>query len=932
MYSLSSRKRRKLQSINDEFLYKDLFSAYPDALFLIDVNGEFVNLNEGLVQLIGFSKDTLLYSQFKQYIYAEDLSEVVSYFLHALHGKVQDREFRVVHENGSIKEVSVTVVPARINGEILGVYGVAKDISEKKRLEVALKNSEMRFESLIHQSTDVIGILDQNGVIKYQSPAVKQVLGFEPKSLFGKNAFDLVYEEDLNLARCLIENSIKNGRETQKGELRLKTKTGGFTFCEAYVTNLFEDENINGIVVNYRDISSRKQQEEEIQQMAFHDYLTGLPNRFMLEKKLNDEIVQGQEIAVLFIDLDRFKIINDNMGHHVGDLLLKEVTTRLKSCLADNDVLFRQGGDEFIIILTNANRELATAVSTTIVQSLSYPFSINNYDIFTSPSIGISLFPEDGQTVEQLTRNADYAMYQAKKMGRNTFYFYSPPEVDAINPLSIEMELHSALERNELELFYQPKVNMKSGKVVGAEALLRWNHPQWGLVSPATFIPIAEESGLIVSIGEWALREACKKNYQLCLDGYELVISVNLSPRQFTKVNLVQTIEKIIGETGLPPELLELEITESMTANMEQTIDTLTDLKRIGVKISIDDFGTGFSSLNYLKQFPVDTLKIDQSFVRELSGKADEAIVKMIISMAHHLELNVVAEGIETKEQLEFLQQHLCNEGQGFLFSKPVPEGQLINWIEKIENGTQEFGTDKTEADSVYLEESKTEDVKGQNIFAPFQTEKLGVVGELAAGIAHEIRNPITSIKGFIHLIEQGVVKKDYFDVIHSSFQQIEEVLKEFLEVARPKLNERQLVDLYELIHEVVVNIKSKNDVEIGITRDAAIPKIMCDPNKIKEVMSQLLTNSIEAIEQNGFVKMGLRMEKEGIVITVTDNGVGMSQQRLERLGEPFFSNKEKGIGFGLMICYQHIWSHNGTIQVRSIEKEGTQVEVRLPI
>ncbi|MCL7748944.1 EAL domain-containing protein [Halalkalibacter alkaliphilus] len=931
MNKVSYRNREKLQTINKELLYTDLFSAYPEALFLLDTSGEFVELNDGLVKLLGYPKDKLLYSHFTDYIFQEDVADVKGYFFNALRGKDQERQIRVMHENGNIKYVSVKVVPAKIKGEILGVYGVAKDISEKKELEAALRKSEMRFESLINRSTDVIGIIDHRGIIKYQSPAVEQVLGYDPCKLNGTTVFELVCKEDLKAAQNLFYSVLNRPNITQRGELKIKTSDGGFIYCEAYVTNLLEDENVNGIVINYRDISSRKTQEEEIQKMAYHDYLTGLPNRFMLEKNFSNVIREHEELAILFIDLDRFKVINDNMGHHVGDLLIKEVTKRLKSCLADNDFLFRQGGDEFIIILTNANRELAANVSKNIVASLSYPFLINDYDIFTSPSIGISMFPEDGQSVEQLTRNSDYAMYQAKKMGRNTFYFYSERELGSINPLSIEMDLHSALERNELELHYQPKVSLKTGEVVGVEALMRWNHPKWGMVSPATFIPIAEESGLIVSVGEWALRTACLQNKRLSSQGYEIVMSVNLSPRQFNKINLVQTIENILKETELQPQLLELEITESMTTNIEQTIGTLHELKSLGVKISIDDFGTGFSSLNYLKQFPVDTLKIDQSFVRELSNKDDETIVKTIISMAHNLNLNVVAEGIETKEQVEFLKQHLCNEGQGYFFSKPVPEVELMGNIQQIQENPAKLGVTvepiQKENESLSFKEENCLLSENQA-----KTEKIGVAGELAAGIAHEIRNPITSIKGFIHLFEKGVIKKDYFDVIHSSFQQIEEVLKEFLTLSKPEMNERKLVDMNALIQDVIVEVGKYDGIQIIHENEEKVPKIMCDPIKIKEVFTHIITNSTEAIVQDGVVNIEVRTDESSLLVTITDNGIGISKDRLERLGEPFFSLKEKGIGLGLMVCYQTIWLHNGSIQVRSEENKGTQVEVRFPI
>ncbi|WP_096199934.1 sensor domain-containing protein [Bacillus sp. FJAT-45350] len=700
MNKQSFRECDKFQNINKDLLYKELFSSYPEPLYLLDCRGHFQEINEGLVNLSGFSEEELLYSHFSNYIYKMDLQQISNSFNTAALGSYIEDECRIVHKNGSIKFLSVNLVPAKIGEEIIGVYGVAKDITDKKMLEVKVKESEVRLETLLQHSSDAIAVLTEEGIIKYASPTVKQLLGYTPEMIVGTSCFNWIERTDIERVQNLFESILENPTSiTKKAEISLKRINGNMVYCEAIITNLLEYENIKGIVVNYRDITSRKNNEEEIKQLAYYDYLTGLPNRYLFEKSLSKELTKNNQLAILFIDLDRFKVINDSMGHLIGDQLLIEVANRLKYILAENDLLFRQGGDEFVIVLTNVDREAAATVSKKIVQLLDSPFSISNYDVFTTPSIGISMFPEDGTSVEQLTKNADFAMYQAKKNGKNTFHFYSPPEVsDEISPLDIELGLHSVIERNQLVLYYQPKVNLVTNEIIGVEALIRWIHPVWGIVSPGMFIPIAEESGQIIPIGEWALREACIQNKLWQEQGFEGVMSVNLSPRQFTKVELVQTVKNVLEETGLEPHLLELEITETMTANTEQTIATLHDLKRLGIKISIDDFGTGFSSLNYLKQFPVDTLKIDQSFVRELSnGTSDATIVKTIIAMAHNLNLNVVAEGIETKEQLVFLQEHNCNEGQGYFFSKPVPVIELETKIQEIKKVIEEHGMNLVE-------------------------------------------------------------------------------------------------------------------------------------------------------------------------------------------------------------------------------------------
>ncbi|WP_209124904.1 EAL domain-containing protein [Alkalihalobacillus sp. BA299] len=1078
---LSKRKNNKLEYMNKNELYKDLYANFPDGLFLINLSGEFMDCNEGLETLTGISKDHLLYSHFRNFIHSEDLFDVNKYFQHALKGKIQDKEFRVLHKSGNIRYVNATFVPANVNGKILGVYGAAKDITDKKHLEMALKDSEIWFESLIQHSSDVIGVLDDKGIIKYQSSSVKKLLGYEPNTLMGTNGFDIVYKNDLKKAQDIFDKVLKSGNLTEKTELRIKKADGNLIFCEVYVTNLLMDDRVNRIVVNYRDISERKSYEQEIYRMAYHDYLTGLPNRFMLETSLSEEIEKSMDLnnnlAVLLIDLDRFKVVNDSIGHHAGDLLLKAVSNRLKETIDGKGTLFRQGGDEFIIILTDANREVASIVSERILSSLAQPFTMNHIEIFTSPSIGITMVPEDGNSVDQILRNADFAMYQAKRNGKNRYHFYSPSKSsNLLNPLKMEMELHRAVERDELTLHYQPKINLQTGEIVGVEALIRWNHPEWGMVSPGNFIPLAEETGLIIPIGVWAVKTACQQNKIWHSKGFTTVVSVNLSARQFTQLSLVQSIQSALEESGLKPQFLELEITESMTANIEQSIKTLNDLKELGVKISIDDFGTGFSSLNYLKEFPVDTLKIDQSFVRELSNNSsDKTIVKTIISMAHNLNLNVVAEGIETKEQLVFLQQHLCNEGQGFLFSKPVPANELEKSIHEIKQTVKTIGishevSERLWADELllmarkelentvrlqqgltlqhsdepinemedhfqliaknmtelirvldvngntryvspshtnvlghklrYFEEnsvfehihpddqpliketfklvvqnkkasslefrylhekghwvllecslspitSKDGDIKriviiGRDITEKRRTdemirkaEKLEVVSELAAGIAHEIRNPITSIKGYVHLLEQGIIKPEYFDVIHSSCNDMEGIINGFLDIAKPQIIQQKRVNIPKLLENVVTliqtNLYSKS-IEIHLEVDEDIPLINCDPVQMKQVFMNLLTNSIEAISNQGTIKLYVNIKDSNLKIKVIDNGIGMSEDRLKKLGEPFYCIKEKGIGLGLMLSYRIIWQHNGTICVQSAENIGTTVEVTLPI
>lgn len=532
---------------------------------------------------------------------------------------------------------------------------------------------------------------------------------------------------------------------------------------------------------------------------------------------------------------------------------------------------------------------------------------------------------------------------QAKIPGEKNYRLYSPHK-DEENDLKIEMDLDKAIENNEFLLHYQPKVNLSTGKIAGMEALIRWNHPEWGIVPPNTFIPIAEETGQIIQIGKWALYEACSQNKRWQQQGFESIICVNLSARQFIQSDMVQTIAEVLYKTRLKPQFLEIEITESMLVDVEHTHSTLKELNYLGVQISIDDFGTGYSSLNYLKEFPVNTLKIDQSFVKELyKNPKGDTIVKTIISMAHNLSLNVVAEGIETKDQLIFLQEHLCNMGQGYFFSKPYTADEIKSKFQEIEqvverNGTSKifnsvFGNKNEVKQVAFVARDMTEKSGAEELL--LKSEALSIVGELAAGVAHEIRNPITSIKGFIQLLNQGDINQEYLKIILSELNRVENTIKEFLSLAKPLPIQLKLVDVKKLIEEVEILIESQGNlknVQIQYELTGNLPKVKCDANLIKQVLTNLLNNSIDASLQRGIIKVNICTNEKDLIITVIDYGVGISEERLQKLGEPFYSNKEKGIGMGLMVCFRIIKEHNGIIKIKSKENQGTTVEVRLPI
>jgi diguanylate cyclase (GGDEF)-like protein len=425
--------------------------------------------------------------------------------------------------------------------------------------------------------------------------------------------------------------------------------------------------------------------------MAYHDQLTDLPNRYLLREKLNEAIIASSQnncrFALIFLDLDRFKAINDTMGHEVGDKVLIEIAERLKDCVNEKDIISRYGGDEFSILLPESGEQRAIEAAQQIITKLSLPLTFQHHELLVTPSIGITVFPTHGESLDTLIKNADLAMYHAKSLGRNNYQFFNEElNKKAQHELDMELNLLKALEQNQLVLFYQPQVNLETNQIYGAEALMRWIHPEKRIIPPDSFIPLAEETGLIIPMGEWAIRTACQQNQKWQEAGFSpITVSVNISAKQFFQSNLVEIVGSALTETGLNPKYLELEITESITMDVERSITTLLELQRLGVKVSIDDFGIGYSSLNYLKRLPIDKLKIDQSFIRECPHDMNSnTLVRTIIIMAHLLKMKVIAEGVETEEQVSFLLSQGCKEAQGYLFSKPLPVSEFeTNYMQK---------------------------------------------------------------------------------------------------------------------------------------------------------------------------------------------------------------------------------------------------------
>jgi diguanylate cyclase (GGDEF)-like protein/PAS domain S-box-containing protein len=449
--------------------------------------------------------------------------------------------------------------------------------------------------------------------------------------------------------------------------------------------------HITGAVIVFHDVSAARRMSMQLSHLAQHDFLTDLPNRMLLNDRLQQAIMlarrHGYRIAVLFMDLDRFKHINDSLGHVVGDQLLQAVAVRLERCVRESDTVGRQGGDEFVVVLSELDAAENAGISAAkLLAALTLPYHIGPHDVHVPVSIGVSIYPDDAEDAETLINNADTAMYHAKEAGRNNYQFFRQEmNIRAVERQFIEGSLRVALERNEFSLHYQPKMDLGSGTIIGVEALLRWRHPERGFIPPAQFVPIAEDTGLILPIGKWVLREACRQARAWIDAGLQPVqIAVNISAVEFRSKDFVETVRTILNETKLDPRWLELELTETvLMKHAESTVAMLKSLKEIGVQLTVDDFGTGYSSLSYLRQFPVDALKVDQSFVHEISSRSDDAvIVSAVISMGNSLKKRVIAEGVETREQLDFLTAEGCEEAQGYFFNRPMVADQFAKLLE----------------------------------------------------------------------------------------------------------------------------------------------------------------------------------------------------------------------------------------------------------
>ena len=651
-----------------------------DSVITMDLDGYITGWNHGAEMLFGYSQNEIIGKNILA-LYV-DTDEDDPLFNAFLENGSHEMSVRRRKKSGEIFWASVSISVAQDEeGNPSGLIGYVVDISERLAAEETLHLHAKIFE---HNSEAVL-VTDADERIVSANQAFSIITGYAPSEVLGKR-MDILGELPNQTVLSAEVRDRLNTAGQWSGELGLQRKNGDTFPAGASISSVQDTHGALGhYLVVFSDITERKEAERQIYRLAYYDPLTGLPNRTLfyslLEQVLTEAHRNRTHGALLFLDLNRFKNINDSFGHTSADVILQEVSRRLSMTLRDEDIISRLGGDEFVIALPDISRlEHAGHVAQKLLAALAEPFFIEQHEVTLSASIGISIFPEDGRDTETLIKNADVAMYRAKKLGNSTHVFYSQEmNLRSFDQLKLEGNLRRAIERGEFHLHFQPQLDLATGRINGAEALLRWQHPEHHQISPAQFIPIAEETGLIIPIGEWVIDAACRQIREWLDQGLPPVrIAVNLSARQFS-ASLPKTVLGVIARHGIPSDSLELEITESMLMhNADSVVAMMREFGEAGILMALDDFGTGYSSLSYLKRFPIDNLKIDQSFVRGIPADQDDcAIARAIISMAKNLRLSVIAEGVETAAQLEFLREAGCDEIQGYYFSRPIPADEF---------------------------------------------------------------------------------------------------------------------------------------------------------------------------------------------------------------------------------------------------------------
>lgn len=702
-------------AIESAALTEDLHRRKSDRRFraLVEHSSEFIVVidDEGfglfaspvVERLLGRPESYFMGPLPEELIHPEDVSRFEALLEVARSGSEEDdaRELRLLHSDSSYRWFEMRARDLSDEDEVGGLVLTARDITDRKLAEQRLARSEARFRSLVQNSSDVVAVIDEGGSLTYVSPAVTPMLGFRPDELVGTNVMRLLPADEVSRAMKLLEGIGDNLFEQLNIEMRLRDRSGTWRNVDVTISDMRPESAVQGIVLNVRDVTVRRALEQDLQHKALHDELTGLGNRVHFEQRLNRALARTEarldQVSVLLVDLDDFKEVNDSLGHGTGDQLLMSVAERIRACLRVSDVAARLGGDEFGILLEDTYGETEVfAVADRILLAISQPYVIDGREITVSASLGIVIDTDRSSTGESLMRAADVAMYLAKDRGKGRYeLFKEAAHSGAFERLELKAALSDAVRSGGLVLHYQPIVDLQTRAIVGCEALVRWNHPERGLIPPGDFIPLAEHTGLIVGLGRWVLNEACRQlgewdhEYPLAKS---LRVSVNLSVRQIESMSLISDITDAIDYGGISPDRLTLEITESLVMNDDpETLQRLAELRSRGIALAVDDFGTGYSSLGYIQQFPLDVIKIDRSFVNRLDAPSAGTLqlVRTIVDLSRGLHASTVAEGIETPEELQTLIEMGCDYGQGFYFARPVPAEQFLALLESSNQGAE---------------------------------------------------------------------------------------------------------------------------------------------------------------------------------------------------------------------------------------------------
>ncbi|WP_426570696.1 EAL domain-containing protein [Aquihabitans sp. McL0605] len=689
--------------------FRALVENSSDIVLVVDSERQITFASPAAHRLLGLSEKSLLATHPARWVHADDwpvLARVLDGTSSQQHSETDSVEVRIRHIDGSHRWFEIRTRDLEHDPEIQGLVVTARGISDRKATEKQLAESEARFRALVQSSSDVVAVVLDNGCFSYVSPAISEMLGYSPEELDGTPAIALVAPDEVATFATtypeLSQRRLPSGDlTTRRIETQLRHRSGELRTVDITVSDMRDDPAVGGIVLNARDITVRKALEADLRFQALHDTLTGLANRTMFTQQTASALRSGkgvESVGALFIDLDDFKTVNDSLGHAVGDQLLQEVSTRLVTSLSSEDLAARLGGDEFAVLVVDAPDQTGVvALAERVLALVAQPYRIQGRDIRVTASIGIAFADDEGVDAEVLLRSADVAMYLAKDRGKNRYaVFEAHMHTSVFERLELKADLVRAIDDGQLRCHYQPIVSLQTGRISGVEALVRWEHPTRGLLSPDAFIPLAEDTGLIVPLGRWVMREACQqlRAWQLRLPARStLSMSINLSVRQLMHEQIIRDVREAIDDAGLDPSTITLEITETtLMHDTEMTRERLAELRRIGVSLAVDDFGTGYSSLQYVQRFPIDIIKIDRSFVTGLgTNPGDGAVVQSMIELSQRLGVHTVAEGIDRPEQVTLLQSLGADLGQGYLFSKPVEASKISDLLDSSPHENPRF-------------------------------------------------------------------------------------------------------------------------------------------------------------------------------------------------------------------------------------------------